>query len=129
MYAQTEIATLLQAAGVQDVTSIDAVTAPDGSVTYLSTAGVADQVMSKAQAAGEELGTVGIVGFADHAVRCVLTARNGGHDRRGGAEGHEAADGLRPRVESVVDAHPRRVPAHRPHRPAHHALSSVQLES
>jgi hypothetical protein len=63
---------------VQDVTSIDAVTAPDGTVTYLSTAGVADQVVSKAQAAGEELGTVGVVGFADHAVRCVLTARKAG---------------------------------------------------
>jgi hypothetical protein len=57
VYAQTEIATQLQAAGVQDVTSIDAVTA---------------------QAAGEELGTVGIVGFADHSVRCVLTARKAG---------------------------------------------------
>ncbi len=78
VYAQTEIATLLQAAGVQDVTSIDAVTAPDGTVTYLSTAGVADQVMTKAQAAGAELGTVGVVGFADHAVRCVLTARKAG---------------------------------------------------
>ena len=78
VYAQTEIATLLQASGAPDVTSIDAVTAPDGSVTYLSTAGVADQVMGKAQAAGEELGTVGIVAFADHAVRSVLTARKAG---------------------------------------------------
>lgn len=78
VYAQTEIATLLQTSGVQDVTSIDAVTAPDGTVTYLSTAGVADQVMSRAHAAGEELGTVGIVGFSDHAVRCVLTARKAG---------------------------------------------------
>jgi hypothetical protein len=78
VYAQTEIATLLQASGMWDVTSIDAVTAPDGSVTYLSTAGVADQVVSTAQAAGEELGTVGIVGFSDHAVRCVLTARKAG---------------------------------------------------
>jgi hypothetical protein len=78
IYAQTEIATLLQAAGVQDVTSIDAVTAPDGTVTYLSTAGVAEQAMSKAQAAGEELGTVGVVAFADHAVRSVLTARKAG---------------------------------------------------
>jgi hypothetical protein len=78
VYAQTEIATQLQAAGVQDVTSIDAVTAPDGTVTYLSTAGVAQQAMSKAQAAGTTLGTVGIVGFADHAVRCVLTARKAG---------------------------------------------------
>jgi hypothetical protein len=78
VYAQTEIATQLQAAGVQDVTSIDPVTNADGTVTYLSTAGVAEQTVSKAQAAGEELGTVGVVGFADHAVRCVLTARKAG---------------------------------------------------
>jgi hypothetical protein len=78
VYAQTEIATQLQAAGVPDVTSIDPVTAPDGTVTYLSTAGVAEQTMSKAQAAGAALGTVGVVGFSDHAVRCVLTARKAG---------------------------------------------------
>lgn len=78
VYAQTEIATQLQAAGLHDITSIDPVTAPDGTVTYLSTAGVAEQVMQKANAAGHDLGTVGVVGFADHAVRCVLTARKAG---------------------------------------------------
>lgn len=78
VFAQTEIATQLQASGVQDVTSIDPVTAPDGTVTYLSTAGVAQQAVSKAQAAGVELGTVGVIGFADHSVRCVLTARKAG---------------------------------------------------
>lgn len=78
VYAQTEIATQLAAAGVDDVTSIDAVTAPDGTVTYLSTAGVAEQAVSKARAAGEDLGTVGVVAFADHAVRSVLTARKAG---------------------------------------------------
>ena len=78
VYAQTEIATQMQAAGMHDVVSIDPVTAPDGTVTYLSTAGVAEQVMSKAQAAGEELGTVGVVAFSDHAVRSVLTARKAG---------------------------------------------------
>ncbi len=78
VYAQTEIAQQLQAAGVQHVTSIDPVTNADGTVTYLSTAGVADQVMSKAGAAGKQLGTVGVIGFSDHAVRCVLTARKAG---------------------------------------------------
>ena len=78
VYAQTEIATQLQAAGVQHVTSIDPVTNADGTVTYLSTAGVAQQVMTKAQAAGAKLGTVGVIGFSDHAVRCVLTARKAG---------------------------------------------------
>jgi hypothetical protein len=58
--------------------SIDPVTNPDGTVTYLSTAGVAEQATSKAQAAGEELGTVGVVAFSDHAVRSVLTARKAG---------------------------------------------------
>jgi len=78
VYAQTEIAQLLAADGVKRVTSIDPVTGPDGKVAYLSTAGVAAQVVSKAKAAGEQLGTVGIIGFADHAVRCVLTARAAG---------------------------------------------------
>ncbi len=78
VYAQTEIAKLLQAAGVEGVTSIDPVTDADGTVTYLSTAGVAEQVVSKAQAAGAKLGTVGVIGFSDHAVRCVLTARKAG---------------------------------------------------
>jgi len=78
VYAQTEIAQQLQAAGVPHVTSIDPVTAADGTVTYLSTAGVAQQVMTKAQAAGEKLGRVGVIGFSDHAVRCVLTARKAG---------------------------------------------------
>lgn len=78
VYAQTEIATQLQAAGMHDVVSIDPVTAPDGTVTYLSTAGVAEQAVSRAQAAGVQLGTVGVIGFSDHAVRCVLTARKAG---------------------------------------------------
>ncbi len=78
VYAQTEIAQLLVADGVKRVTSIDPVVGADGKVVYLSTAGVAEQVVSKAQAAGEPLGTVGVIGFADHAVRCVLTARAAG---------------------------------------------------
>lgn len=78
VYAQTEIAQLLQARGVKRVTSIDPVVGDDGKVVYLSTAGVAEQVLSKAQAAGEPLGTVGVIGFSDHVVRCVLTARAAG---------------------------------------------------
>jgi hypothetical protein len=78
VYAQTEIALQLQAAGMHDVISIDPVTAADGTTTYLSTAGVAEQVTSKAQAAREQLGTVGVIAFADHAARAVLTAREAG---------------------------------------------------
>jgi len=78
VYAQTEIARILIAEGVKDVVSIDPVIGADGKVVYLSTAGVAAQVVDKARAAGHELGTVGVIGFADHAVRCVLTARAAG---------------------------------------------------
>ncbi len=74
VFAQTEIAKALQADGVEDVTSIDPEVGADGNVVYLSTAGVAEQIVSKAQAAGIDLGTVGVLGFADHVVRSVLTA-------------------------------------------------------
>jgi len=80
VFAQTEIAELLGADGVADVTSIDPVVGPDGQVEYLSTAGVAEQVVATARGAGVELGTVGIVCFADHLGRCVLTARAAGMD-------------------------------------------------
>jgi hypothetical protein len=78
VYAQTEIAHTLIAEGVKDVVSIDPVIGADGKIVYLSTAGVAAQTVSKAAAAGRKLGAVGVIGFADHAVRCVLTARAAG---------------------------------------------------
>jgi hypothetical protein len=78
VFAQQEIAQHLQAEGVKHVTSIDPQVGPDGKVVYLSTAGVADQIVQKAQAAGVDLGTVGVIGFADHVVRCVLTAEAAG---------------------------------------------------
>jgi len=78
VFAQQEIAELLEAAGVKHVTSIDPIVGPDGKLVYLSTAGVAEQVLAKAHAAGVDLGTVGVIGFADHVVRCVLTAKAAG---------------------------------------------------
>ena len=75
VFAQEEIAGILQADGVEHVTSIDPVVGPDGRLVYLSTAGVAQEVVQKADATGTDLGTVGVIGFADHVVRCVLTAR------------------------------------------------------
>jgi len=78
VFAQQAIAQQLQAQGVKRVTSIDPDIGPDGKIVYLSTAGVADQVNQKAQAAGVDLGTVGVIGFADHVVRCVLTAKAAG---------------------------------------------------
>lgn len=76
VYAQHEVAQFLT--GVPKVTSIDEVTGPDGKVVYLSTAGVVDQAKQKAQAAGADLGTVGVVCFADHVGRCVLTTEKAG---------------------------------------------------
>lgn len=78
IYAQREIASVLLANGVPDVTSIEPVVGPDGTEQYLSTAGAAAQVVERAQAAGVDLGTVGVIGFADHAGRCVLTAEAAG---------------------------------------------------
>jgi hypothetical protein len=78
VFAQQAIALQLQAEGVKHVTSIDPQVEPDGKVVYLSTAGVADQIVQKAQAAGVDLGTVGVIGFSDHVVRCVLTAKAAG---------------------------------------------------
>jgi len=80
VFAQHEIAHLLQRHGVERVTSIDPVVGPDGTLVYLSTAGVAEAIVQHAAAAGIVLGAVGVIGFADHAVRCVLTARAAGLD-------------------------------------------------
>ena len=66
VYAQQEVAQYLT--GVPNVTSIDPVVGPDGKIVYLSTAGVADQAKQKGAT-----GTVGVVGFADHVGRCLLT--------------------------------------------------------
>ena len=66
VYAQQEVAQYLT--GVPDVTSIDPVVGPDGKIVYLSTAGAADQAKQKGAT-----GTVGVVCFADHVGRCLLT--------------------------------------------------------
>lgn len=77
VYAQWEVARLLIDAGVPNVNSVEPVTDADGKVTYLSTRGVADVIAS----AGEgSLGRVGVVCFADHEGRCVLTATAAGLD-------------------------------------------------
>jgi hypothetical protein len=71
VYAQHEVAQFLT--GVPNVTSIDEVVGPDGKVVYLSTAGVVDQAKQKGAH-----GTVGVVCFADHAGRCLLTTEKAG---------------------------------------------------
>lgn len=74
IYAQHEVAEILQAAGVPNVVSIEPTVDATGQTVYLSTAGVAEDIVKRAAASGTDLGTVGVVGFADHAVRCVQTA-------------------------------------------------------
>jgi len=80
VFAQTEIAEILAAEGVPRVTSIDPVAGPDGTIQYLSTAGVAVQAKAKAGAAGTDLGPVAVVAFSDHAGRSVLTTEAAGLD-------------------------------------------------
>jgi hypothetical protein len=80
VFAQWEVADLLIAAAVPDVTSIEPDTGPDGEVVYLSTAGVAEKAVALADEQGVDLGQVGVICFADHAGRCVLTADGAGMD-------------------------------------------------
>lgn len=80
VYAQWEVAQLLQARGVPNVVSIEPQAGPDGQPTYLSTQGVTDQVVEQARADGVDLGTVGVVGVADHVVRAATTAEASGMD-------------------------------------------------
>ena len=80
VFAQWEVADLLIEAGVPDVTSIEPDTGPDGEVIYLSTAGVAEKAVALADEQGVDLGQVGVICFADHAGRCVLTAEGAGMD-------------------------------------------------
>jgi hypothetical protein len=78
VYAQWEIGDLLLEQGVPGITSIGVVVGEDGEVIYLSTAGVAAQAVELAERDDIDLGEVGVVAFADHAVRSVLTARAAG---------------------------------------------------
>ncbi|MDQ4504273.1 hypothetical protein [Sinomonas sp. ASV322] len=76
VFAQWEIARFLKSKYSMDgVTSIEPVIKPDGTIVYLSTDGVAAQVVSFR---GGTSGTAGVVGFRDHVKRCVLTTRGRG---------------------------------------------------
>ncbi|WP_426302958.1 hypothetical protein [Arthrobacter sp. R-11] len=75
VFAQWEIARFLDSKyGMGQVTSIEPVIAADGTITYLSTDGVAAQVIALRGASG----TAGVVGFRDHVKRCVQTTRDRG---------------------------------------------------
>lgn len=78
VFAQWEVADLLAESGAGDITSIDPDTGADGEVVYLSTAGVAEKAVALADQQGVDLGQVGVIGFQDHAVRCVLVSEAAG---------------------------------------------------
>ncbi|OXI31725.1 hypothetical protein CFB89_20190 [Burkholderia sp. AU16741] len=80
VYAQWEIARFLVSKyglGADVLSSIEPVTASDGSIVYLSTAGVAAVAVSRAGGAAA-MGAVAVVGHRDHAKRCIQTSRQAG---------------------------------------------------
>ena len=76
--AQWEVARELEALGVPNVISVEPDLAEDGTVTYLSTAGVTEKGLRLAAEAGMPPGHAGVLCHADHAVRCLMTARAAG---------------------------------------------------
>ncbi|WP_326793844.1 hypothetical protein OHA79_51420 (plasmid) [Streptomyces sp. NBC_00841] len=79
VYAQWEIARFLESKyHMTHVTSIEPVIAADGTITYLSTDGVAAQVLAARKQLPGGIGTAGVVGFRDHIKRCVQTTRDRG---------------------------------------------------
>ena len=81
IYAQWEIARfLIDKPGMTDMVSIEPVHLPDGTLEYLSTDGVAADVVSREGGAGTAMGTVAIVVHRDHAKRCVQISRRHGMD-------------------------------------------------
>ncbi|ADV83300.1 hypothetical protein [Terriglobus saanensis] len=81
IYAQWEIASFLsEQAGVSKVVAINPVIAPDKSVRYLSTDGVAEAAITHAAGDASKLGRVCVIGHHDHAKRCVEVSRARGMD-------------------------------------------------
>lgn len=81
IFAQWEIARFLQTRHhLSEAIAIEPVTAPDGTITYLSTDGVAEAVIKHMGGNPSALGTVGVVAHRDHAKRCVQTSRARGMD-------------------------------------------------
>ncbi|MDP5228475.1 MULTISPECIES: hypothetical protein [Arthrobacter] len=75
VFAQWEIARFLSSKyNMTQVISIEPVIAKDGTITYLSTDGVAAQVVAQRGTGG----TAGVIGFRDHVKRCVQTTRDRG---------------------------------------------------
>lgn len=81
IYAQWEIARFLQSKHhLTSVVAIEPVVAPDGTITYLSTDGVAEDVIKRNSGKASSLGKVAVVAHRDHAKRCVQTSRARGMD-------------------------------------------------
>ena len=79
VYAQWEIARWLKSKyGISNLTSVEPVIAADGTITYLSTDGVAAQVLAARAKLPGGIGTAAVVGFRDHIKRCVQTTRDRG---------------------------------------------------
>ena len=78
VFAQWEVADVLMADEVAEVTSIDPEIDADGTTVYLSTEGVADKAVALAASGGTELGQVAVIAFRDHAARSVMTAARAG---------------------------------------------------
>ncbi|WP_323120855.1 hypothetical protein [Burkholderia alba] len=82
VYAQWEIARFLVSKyGLRNLHSIEPVIAGDGSVSYLSTDGVAAAIVAL-EGSGAALGNVAVVGHRDHAKRCIQTSQARGMNAR-----------------------------------------------
>lgn len=76
VYAQWEIARFLVSKygyGPDQLFSVEPIIAADGTITYLSTDGVAAAAITEAGSAAA-LGQVAVVGHRDHVKRCVMTS-------------------------------------------------------
>lgn len=81
IYAQWEIARyLVDQPGMADMVSIEPVYLADGTLEYLSTDGVAAEVVRHEGGAAAAMGVVAIVAHRDHAKRCVQISRRHGMD-------------------------------------------------
>lgn len=79
IYAQWEIARyLVDQPGMADMVSIEPVYLADGTLEYLSTDGVAAEVVRLEDGASAAKGVVAIVAHRDHAKRCVQISRRHG---------------------------------------------------
>lgn len=80
IFAQWEIARFLASKYKMTspgMISIEPIIAADGTITYLSTDGVAAAVVTQ-QGSAAALGNVAVVGHRDHAKRCIVTSVNRG---------------------------------------------------